>query len=307
MVPVGKNPSQYLVCTPSGGLNDSLCVIESSRARCEQTGVSLVIDLSRSWMGEGFSEVFGFSSTNVTILSNPEAVAEFERRVDRSLADLPKGPAVKGGGGSLSLLNHLRISPLILEIHQKELREVGVPYDVIHVRNSDYKTDFKPFLRRVRRLTSSTRVCVITDSQEVSEFAQALFGQRLHVPRRLRPECNTPLHKLGDTGQTIGLRDVLQEAVLDLLLAIRAEEFFYTYVFQVGDPTRRTLSGFGQLITGLRDSPLLTSKLTNSPVSARSRRSTPVDTVRANLILMWRRVGYPLAKRILSLFPGQGV
>lgn len=290
--------TEVVVCTPSGGLNDSLCMIENAWRRAEQRGCHLVVDVAGSWMGATFGEVFTFPPETVTVLSTLEEAAFFYAfALERSLT-IEKTSGKKGGQGSLALLGRVTLGKRIVEAHLRERSEIGTKYDAVHIRHSDYKTAFRPVLKKVARLSKAEKIWLVTDGHEVAVYGAAYFGPRVHLAKRVWPKDGTPLHKQKNFTESQRPQDVLEEAVLDLLGAAWAERFYYTTVFRVGHPSLTTISGFGQLVAGLRGFPKHLEQLTGLRGWGPGHTSVLVVSCHQVAVALWRQRIYPMWRKV---------
>lgn len=294
-----KNQSKLVLCSPSGGLNDSLCMIQSAWSHCDQGNSHLVIDVSQSWMAPSFKNVFQFPVETVTVLSTPKEVARFEAKINKTLNSIEVGPARKGGNASLALLGRVTLGDDVLRAHHLEHLDMGAPYDAVHIRHSDYETDFRPILRKVGRLSKASQIRVLTDSNEVLQYARRVFGDRLCPTRRSLPPAGTRLHKQKSSDQAGPVLGVLEDAVLDILIATKATRFFYTHVLKVGKRGQIKTSGFGRLIVGLRKSPETLWTLTRSEQLVLPRESTLITSVHQSVRLFWRKRVTRVARQLV--------
>ena len=295
-----KNQPKFVLSRPAGGLNDSLCMVQSAWSHCDQSNCHLVVDVSQSWMAPSFKNVFQFPVETVTVLSTPEEVARFEVQINKTLNSIEAGPARKGGNGSLALFGRITVGDDVLRAHRLEHLGMGAPFDAVHIRHSDYKTDFRPILRKVGRLSKASQIRVLTDSNEVLQYAREVFGDRLCPTRRSLPPAGTPLHKQRSSDQAGPVVGVLEEAVLDILIATKATRFFYTHVLNAGKQGQRKTSGFGGLIVGLRKSPHTLGALTHSEQTLSPRESILVTSFRESSRFFWTNYTYPVAKRVIG-------
>ncbi len=121
-----------------------------------------------------------------------------------------------GGQDSLTCLLRVKLQKDILETLLERLGMVGRPYSALHIRNTDYVTNYQENV--VRFLSSTKGSCFLAkDSQEVLDFAESL-----EPSRKLFNFCDA----LSKTGEPIQHMKIEQEdayhrnkdAIVDLLM-----------------------------------------------------------------------------------------
>lgn len=78
-----------------------------------------------------------------------------------------------GGAAAFHALQRLRLKPDIATDLARRILDLGPDYDAVHIRHTDYKTDHRRFLTRLRPLLRGRRVLICTDNAEVRRSAQA--------------------------------------------------------------------------------------------------------------------------------------
>lgn len=154
-----------------------------------------------------------------------------------------------GGLGSQSFLQRVRIKDSIAIEIDELLTFLPERYSAAHVRNSDYLTDYKWFLKKVQREAKGATVLVCSDSAQVLQFVAGTLSKRGFLTF---PEDGSwgqsPIHldKSLDASENIR-RNVVR--LLAEFVAIRgATCFYFTYSRLATSFTARpVISGFGRL------------------------------------------------------------
>ena len=135
------------------------------------------------------------------------------------------------------------------------LASLGTEYLAVHVRNTDMKTDYEPFFRRIKPGVDGHRLLVCSDDPDCKRFAQCFFdtsevlfssnipdtgGRRLHGNPSLDPETQ------------------LEAAFSDLMALALSRPLFSTQT------DRARLSGFSSLAQALQQNRALCDRLLTS-------------------------------------------
>ncbi|MDR2341779.1 MAG: discoidin domain-containing protein [Campylobacteraceae bacterium] len=97
-----------------------------------------------------------------------------------------------GGGLGVDAFEWLRLNEKV-KLHivstLNKLRE----YDAIHVRNTDYKTDYKTFFENIKNKLGD-KIVLCTDDLQCQLHAKSFFGDRLYIVTELPDTRGKPLH-----------------------------------------------------------------------------------------------------------------
>jgi hypothetical protein len=293
------------LCKPSGGINDSLCVIERAWGFAESNGLPLVIDASESWIPGPLDAVFSFKHPRPLILTTKEDATEFALALrGHPLVQVVEAGGIKSGRESISFFKRVLLTKETRSAYQKELEGLGPRYAAIHIRHSDYKTEFKSVLNKIHTLEKN-RIFLATDSFEVEKFARQLFGERLFTIPRNRPRDSTPLHKQGGRRDSDEARQAIIDAIVDLMLLVKARKLYYTFTFGVGQDYAPLVSGFGLLAKELRQAPEILDTLTDELQPDRPRKSLLVITPKQITALAWRQRYRPVFQALYRWLCGR--
>lgn len=125
------------------------------------------------------------------------------------------------GGGQLGehFLNWFTLVDEVREIVTGRVKALPRPYIGIHVRNTDYKTSFKPVIDGIHAKNSNQiPIYLATDSREVLDYAESIQMRHLnfsHVPR-----VEVSLH----TSDKIPRFDAIIDQLADLFILACADQ-----------------------------------------------------------------------------------
>ena len=103
----------------------------------------------------------------------------------------------QSGGGCVGLhtLKRLELNSQASQAIAKRLSHLPLDYDAVHVRHSDYKTDYKRLLERCRPLFRNRSLVVCTDNSKVQKLAEETFVSSTEVrfTTEIPETADTPL------------------------------------------------------------------------------------------------------------------
>lgn len=159
----------------------------------------------------------------------------------------------RAGGGieSLRILRKVSLRPEVATEVAARLSTLGTDYDAIHIRHSDYRTDFEGFLQRISPVFAGRKLLVCTDSAEVKEAAPRILGKRVEVISVAEPPDTKgqPLHNTELADRHAANLDLLTE----IIAMARAQRFIFTQLDRTH--LRWKFSGFAMLVTAIRAAP----------------------------------------------------
>jgi hypothetical protein len=167
-------------------------------------------------------------------------------------------------GASVAALSRLRLRDDLTDELIERLKSIGSNYVSVHIRNTDYKTNYRPLLDKLRShpaLLNCKKLFVATDDISCLEACRAkLPGFNVISFSKLPHESGRPIHRLTECD------DVCQrnkDAILDLLMLALSQEFMFFEVNQNRWGAR--YSGFSVLALDLRNSKAILSELISRP------------------------------------------
>lgn len=323
--------SRWLLARPRGGLNDVLCQVERCWRFAEKTGRELVFDTRDSGLLLDFHDVFTvredvssaiphkLTPQLVTYLNTLSAFPkDTEGNVDgySSYKDdndefhtLPSRSPLKfslkrdfaedvvvyegmgGGVASFCALSRISLQHWLVDRIIGGLSRLPSEYLSVHVRNTDMRTMYQDFLRKVQSTASPNMpIFLASDSQEVFAFARELFASReLHYVHSERDRDGRPLHDASMVTSQQNRRERTGEMFEELFSLANGSELFFT---NVEGGTR--VSGFSRLASHLISRPALRSNLlSNSTTAIQLPRGKPrhVASLRERLVekVRWGR------------------
>jgi hypothetical protein len=294
---------RLLLCRPAGGLNDILCQIGKACWYGEKFNRIVVVDTKyvSNGFADAFSNYF--LSTSASLILNPKPFAhlfdalsvvpetlakrvssyaaaydaELNCPVDKDTGapltfdferdysqELLVHQAWGGGDLSLTALARMRVHDSVVDVLRDRLKVIGEPYDAVHIRHTDYKTDYRPMLCKLKGKLSR-HVFLATDNRDAVAFCRAVLGEdRVFSFAKLPDRAGVPLHhtRLDDPYR----RNV--DAIVDLLMLSLSRKYYF---FKIEDAANR-YSGFSRLAKNLKNNSTLRTKLIGNLDQGRRRK-----------------------------------
>ncbi len=282
--------NKYLLCIPRGGFNDTLCEIEKCWRYAEENQRILLIDTRKSGLHDDFWRYFSTDSIQVQFEADYQLLngltsfpLEVQGRLDSYLSvydqeatnfveqgtrrkltfDLAASHAEDvliheqcwaGEFLSTACLGRLKLRPEIQTYITSQIELTRLSnYVGIHVRNTDYKTDYKSLIDQVAGHFKGRDVLICSDDFQVFEYAKTvLIESRLVRLSNFADNAGQPLHEkpCNDQYQTN------IEMLADLMALANAS----TYICTTISGTAK-YSGFSILAHQLKDKPGLIHEL----------------------------------------------
>ncbi len=292
--------TRYLLCRPQGGLNDILCQIETCCRYAERTGRVVLIDTNYAhsdFFRDRFTNYF--SSRQNGILLDAESFPDSLNTMDvfpmflfgridtyktyrnfeiRKYCDTETGLPVtfdfdrdyphtllvhhNTGGGTLSLFALLRlklVDAITDELLTRHSR-IGSPYTGIHIRNTDYKTNYEKFLLDFRPQPDEALFLATDNRSTLEEFQQTLGRDRIYSFSFL-PATSNPIHSGKQPPEEQFIRN--RDAILDLLMLALSHKLYLFKLEQ--NHIGATYSGFSRLAQDLWESKIVLKHLISRP------------------------------------------
>lgn len=163
--------------------------------------------------------------------------------------------ACGGGQLSVSCLKRFRLSKTIIDQLSARLAVIGDNYCSIHVRHTDYKTDYLPFFDSLLNTEIRGRILLCSDNKEVIDYGKDLFGPSIYSFSEIPDNGGQPLHH----DPSLDKRRVNTDALLDLLMLAKSSKLYAANIDSGGS------SGFTLLAANLLQRPnIFESLLGNS-------------------------------------------
>ncbi len=290
---------RLLLCRPLGGLNDTLCQIDTACLYAERFDRIVVVDTaySKTYFRDRFSDYFTSRRPRLVLdadgvsgrLDRLEVfprflagrVSRYATRFDPSLGFLEtetgQPPSFDfardyaepllvhhnsgGGANGVGALARLRLRGPLVETLLHRLRRVGPRYLGVHVRNTDYKAKVRSETL-VANIAAGDPIFLATDNRDTVAQFRSLFGDE-----RIRTFANLPVtageraHNIADPALAYERN---RDAILDLVMLALASQL---YLFELEpNPYGARYSGFSVLAAHLHDAkPVLRSVLGDDP------------------------------------------
>jgi hypothetical protein len=279
---------KLLLCRPRGGLNDMLVQIEKCWVYALRYNRTLYIDCSRSGFLDSFENYFkapeGVHLKQIDFLTPPfdcyppclsddiinyETVKTKNLIVSATSGDLLTFDFQKsykeqvliheqegGGTKSIHMFEVLSLSDKVQAHIRKIIEDLG-EYDAIHVRHSDYKTDYQKFFLQINDKLDK-KIVLCTDSFECQKYAKSLWKERLHIVTKIPDTKGETLHMNAKLDRFTTNLDTLA----DLFILACSKNLYFTNIIPDKNRNYRGnefASGFSKLANALH----LRKKLTN--------------------------------------------
>lgn len=260
---------KFLLCRAYCGMGDTFNQIEKCWRYAEANDRVLVIDTRDSGLLGDFSDYFRSRTNQPAVYFNPDdALRAFpdvlsrwycqstlKPRADRplgvcqSITSKPTATRVQtsfnfnkvheeqvilhesGGGGSISfhLLDRVILASGFREEVLQRLAQLPAEYFAVHIRNTDYQTDYKSLFNRIRQRLSGQNVLVCSDDANVICYAKEFFGKSRVFQSSVIPETHgMPLHAPSTFTDANSRHTATANAIVDLLALGRAKHVFIT-------------------------------------------------------------------------------
>lgn len=137
------------------------------------------------------------------------------------------------GGGNLSnhLWKRIRLSENMrrkaLE-NQTKIFSLTSNYASIHIRNTDYETDYMRFTERCLRKIKFKSVLVCSDSRQTLKTLENKFGDRILESSMAPDTGGRPLHSCSTFSSKLDVIEQMEKSILDLIALSSGSMFFYT-------------------------------------------------------------------------------
>lgn len=160
----------------------------------------------------------------------------------------------QAGGGlfSVCILRRLSFTADVANAIAERLIPLGGDYDAVHIRHTDYVSDYQGFLDNCRSLFAGRRLLVCSDNKEIKDYAEACLGANTEV----LSVANIP-DLQGRALHTSTEIDPMQAAIdqlSDLIAISRSKVFVYARIFSTYNKYYG-FSGFSRLANMLRLEP----------------------------------------------------
>jgi hypothetical protein len=173
-------------------------------------------------------------------------------------------------GASLAALSRMRLHDRLADELTNRLNIIGSDYVAIHIRNTDYQTDYRSLLTWLKTqdaLSNCGKLFVATDDIRCLEVCRTTFPEvKVFSFAKLPDEPGRPMHRLSEQDEAYQRN---KDAILDLLMLALSRQYAFTSLKE--NRWRAKYSGYSVLAFELRD-----SKTTLDRLLCRSGRIDPI-------------------------------
>jgi len=167
-----------------------------------------------------------------------------------------------GGEESIETLSILKLKNEIINKINLKINFLGVDYDAIHIRNTDYKSEYATFLEQVKLKTLGRKIFLCTDNPDIIRVAKETMDQtQIVLIEKYFPRSKTnssPTHfQWGLSKEAIHLNNI--NMLADLIGMAKSKNLFYPNLTENIHVAK--FSGFSLLAENLKSRPVLVNQL----------------------------------------------
>ena len=277
-----EGENKILLCRPQGGWNDVLCSIERCWEYAIKFNRKLSIDTTHSGINDHFWRYFEtkeysrainfaldyerYDTLDVFPASLQGRVSSFvtDYSMDKfgfvdtisdelicfnSDIDYPNQLLVHEQGwfdselGSLKMFNKIRFTNPVKDLIKSRLAELPNKYKAIHIRHTDYTTNYEEFIREIKNDLIGENVLICSDNFQVIDFVvKELAASKVFRLSRFDDNGGSRLHYMNDSNQF----ETNLEALTDLMALALSDRLYFANVKEANRP-----SGFSMLAQSL--------------------------------------------------------
>jgi hypothetical protein len=242
---------KYVLCRPRGGLNDMLCQIQLCWDYAKKFDRTLVINTDNSGFLDSFENYFVLKgSTEVDVVfdfpigadltkascvpnelfshiddykavwisgggfvdqaSNVKVTFDFTEDYSESVLIHEQ---CGGGNNSIDVLANFVLSSDLAKIALDKIETLGT-YQSIHVRNTDYKTEYESFFNEIDSSSGEEKLVLCTDDYACQSYAVKFFRERLMLSSNIPDLNGKSLH----ANMKINRLQANYDSIIDLLV-----------------------------------------------------------------------------------------
>lgn len=167
-----------------------------------------------------------------------------------------------GGLASHKSIDLFKLRPEISLEVEKRLKHLGEDYDAIHIRHTDYQTDFESFLVNIRDELKGRKVLLCTDNKSIIKYTTRILEDSIIIDNsnnnttELSSTKAKPLHFQWNL-PLIVRRENNIKMLADLVGLARSSRLFFPKIIRWGNNPHSGISGFSTLAEGLHNDPAL--------------------------------------------------
>ena len=296
---INKYRSRYIICSPRGGLNDTLNQIERCRRLCVISNRTLILFTEDSGLMNPFFNIFmttnsfkvrciSYSKSDFLIKPQETIDLKIAKKLiqtnpvtwttnnfyfknglqSRVITKDALGPEkflldIQCGGGidSFSILKHLKFTSRFKKIINNEIAKLPPYYVAIHIRNTDMKTNYQEYIQTIKYKVSDKTLVICTDDKKVVEFILSeMPNTNIITTPTLERAKGHPLHMTHQAGiKLIESKAEMFTSICDTLIDLSILAMSNQFFFTKN--CNGNFSGFSLLANYLHSNPKLIDKL----------------------------------------------
>jgi hypothetical protein len=145
-------------------------------------------------------------------------------------------------------LRRLALRTDVLDIARARVKKIGSEYVGLHVRNTDYQSDYRERIEKLKR-EINLPVFVATDDRDVVAFCEDRFRpNRVYSFARLPDQSGQPAHY----DKTLVAQDANRDVIADLIMLVLAKDYYFLPIRKADGAGGPAYSGFSLLADMLR-------------------------------------------------------
>lgn len=166
----------------------------------------------------------------------------------------------RSGGGldSLKTIDLFTLKPEISLEVKNQLNHLGEDYDAIHIRHTDYQSDYQSFLVKIRDELRGRKVLLCTDNNSILKHAEYILSQSIvyNISKINTSEAPAkkviPLHYQWNLPLSVRRGNNIS-MLTDLVGLARSLQLFFPHIIKWGNDPHSGISGFSTLAEGLHN------------------------------------------------------
>lgn len=285
---------KYIICQPLGGINDMLCQIGHCIEYAEKFKRILLIDTMPADLHDHFSNYFQLIKPTeyIQLKLDDDQIQRIHddpmytlgldlrynvrsdatnlniRPLDMESDSVDKYVVHRDYGGglqSLYALKYITLLPHLADEIKSRKRSLG-EYQAVLIRNTDYQTDYKTALAKIKALNNPMPLYLFTDDYMVQDFAKTLGFTKLIINENLY-KSNTQYLPIMHVSRVSSVppAEINIQVLSDLFLSALSTYIYPTYVMGYLGDKRFELqplqSGFIRLSIALNQDRMLLNSI----------------------------------------------
>jgi hypothetical protein len=167
-----------------------------------------------------------------------------------------------GGEDSIEAIKLFKIKESIKNLIINKINSLGIEYDSVHIRNTDYSTDYILFLQSIHKKLIGRKVLLCTDDSSVLEAAKEILNksaiftfQKFHN-LDYKNKYSFPIHYQWHLSKKLIFENNIN-TLTDLIGISKSKNFYYTQLNK--NKLNTLISGFSKLGENLKNNMQLTN------------------------------------------------